>query len=158
MKIDSQDVDLIVYDFDGVFTNNQVLVLEDGREAVWCSRSDGWAIVQMRKQGMRQIILSTETNRVVRARAKKLGIEVRQSIENKKDALSTLCRELDCDLKRVVYIGNDVNDLDAMAMVGFPLAPCDAHEKILSLAKGVIPQKGGDGVIRYFWEHMLNFS
>ncbi|HSV43932.1 MAG TPA: HAD hydrolase family protein [Candidatus Bathyarchaeia archaeon] len=158
MKIRSSDISLIVYDFDGVFTNNQVLVLEDGREAVWCSRSDGWAIVQMRKQGMRQIILSTETNRVVRARAKKLGIEVRQSIENKKDALNTLCNELGCDLKRVVYIGNDVNDLDAMGVVGFPLAPCDAHEKILALAKGVIPKKGGDGVIRYFWEQILDFS
>jgi 3-deoxy-D-manno-octulosonate 8-phosphate phosphatase (KDO 8-P phosphatase) len=151
MKISFKDIDLIVYDFDGVLTDNRVLVLEDGREGVFCSRSDGLAIGMLKQEGVRQVIISTETNPVVSARAHKLGIEVLQDILDKKSALEQFCQEQGLDPNRVVFIGNDLNDVEAMKSVGFALCPQDAAQEVRDIAHQVIPRWGGDGVVREFW-------
>jgi len=140
--------DLIVYDFDGVMTDNRVLVLQDGTEAVLANRADGWGIGQLRQAGFRQIILSTETNPVVSARAKKLGLEVLQGSGDKPRDLTTFCQSHGLALERVLYVGNDVNDLEAMRLVGLPVAPADAHPAVLALAKHVTHARGGEGVIK----------
>ena len=76
---------LIIYDFDGVMTDNRALIMDDGREAVFIHRGDGFAVARIKEKGIAQIILSTETNPIVTARAKKLGIPVVQAVENKKE-------------------------------------------------------------------------
>jgi len=154
VKINSKNIDLIVYDFDGVLTDNKVLVFDDGREAVFCNRSDGWAVRQIKASGIPQIILSTEKNRVVEARAKKLEIEAVHGVDNKGDVLLDYCGRKKYSLKRVLYIGNDVNDLEAMKMVGYPLAPQDAHPKIIKVAKGVLKKNGGQGVVRELFDNI----
>lgn len=155
MKIHRNDIDLIVYDFDGVMTDNRVLVLDDGREAVFCNRSDGLAIAKIRAAGIPQLILSTETNNVVAARAAKLGLEVLHGVDDKKTVLARYCAAHGYSLDRVVFIGNDINDLDVMKAVGMPLCPSDAHETIRAEAS-VIGRKGGEGVIRAFYEELFN--
>ena len=147
--------DLIVYDFDGVMTDNRVLVLQDGTEAVLANRADGWGIGRLRQAGFRQIILSTETNPVVSARAKKLGLDVLQGSGDKLRDLTTFCKSHDMALERVLYVGNDVNDLDAMRLVGLPVAPADAHPAVLALAKHVTRARGGEGVIKELSEWLL---
>ena len=149
-------IDLIVYDFDGVMTDNRVLVLQDGTEAVFVNRSDGWGIGQLRKAGLRQIILSTETNPVVSARAKKLQIEVLQGRDDKERDLSNYCQSQGIDLAKVLFVGNDVNDLDAMRLVGYPVAPADAHPHVLAIAKYVTQARGGEGVIKELSEWLLD--
>jgi YrbI family 3-deoxy-D-manno-octulosonate 8-phosphate phosphatase len=149
-------IDLIVYDFDGVMTDNRVLVLQDGTEAVFVNRSDGWGIGQLRTAGFRQIILSTETNPVVSTRAKKLQIEVIQGSGNKSRDISNYCQSHVIDLARVLYVGNDVNDLDAMQIVGYPAAPADAHPHVLAIAKYVTKARGGEGVIKELSEWLLD--
>jgi len=146
---------LLVYDFDGVMTDNRVLVLQDGTEAVFVNRADGWGVAQLRNAGFRQIILSTESNQVVSSRAKKLQIEVLQGSDNKAKDLVNYCQSNDIDLKKVIYIGNDVNDLDAMRLVGFPVAPADAHPEVLKIAKHVTLARGGEGVIKELSESLL---
>lgn len=153
--IRGRQVDLIVYDFDGVMTDNKVLVFEDGREAVFCNRSDGLAIQKIKKMGIPQVILSTEKNKVVEARAKKLNIEVIQGVNDKKSALTAYCKKKKYDMKKVVYIGNDINDLEVMKSVGYPLAPLDADEKIKGVARVVIKKKGAEGVVREFFRVLL---
>ncbi len=148
--------DLLVYDFDGVMTDNRVLCFQDGTEAVFVSRADGWGIAQLRKAGFNQIILSTETNLVVSARAKKLQIEVCQGSTNKAQDLVSYCQKHCIDLTKVLYVGNDVNDLEAMLLAGFPIAPSDAHPEILRISKKITLAKGGDGVIREISEWLLN--
>jgi len=155
MKTDRRQIDLIVYDFDGVMTDNRVLVLEDGREAVFCNRSDGLAIARIKSLGIPQLILSTETNKVVAARSAKLGLEVLHGVNDKKTVLAQYCATHGYLLDRVVFIGNDVNDLDVMNAVGMPLCPSDAHETIRAAAS-VIGRKGGDGVIRAFYDEIFN--
>ncbi len=147
-RIDIKDIQLIVYDFDGVFTDNKVLVFEDGKEAVFCNRADGLAIKKIKELGLPQIILSTEENQVVKARAKKLNIEVAYGITDKKTALIEYCKKKSYDLEKVLYIGNDLNDLEAMKLVGYPIAPTDAVKEIKKIAKIITKARGGKGVIR----------
>lgn len=143
-----KDIQLIVYDFDGVMTDNRVIVLQDGAEAVVVNRADGLGVNRFRARGIPQLILSTETNPVVKARAAKLKLEVITSCKDKKLALKNYCKKNDYKLQKVVYVGNDLNDLEAMKIVGFPIAPDDAHPKIKAVAKLITIAKGGEGVIR----------
>lgn len=84
------DIDLTVYDFDGVMTDNLVIVFHDGTEAVIVNRADGLGVERLRALGIPQLVLSTETNPVVKARAKKLGLDVITSCKDKKYALKIL--------------------------------------------------------------------
>ena len=143
-----KDVDLIVYDFDGVMTDNRALIMQDGTEAVMVNRSDGLAVSKIRSMQIPQLILSTETNPVVNARAAKLKLQVISSCDNKKDALLSFCWGNGYDLKKVIYVGTDINDAEAMRSIGFPVAPADAHPDILKIAKYVTKAKGGYGVVR----------
>lgn len=146
--IDIQAVCLIVYDFDGVMTDNRALQLQDGTEAVFISRADGLGVAALRKLKISQVILSTERNAVVSARGKKLDIMVIQDCQDKKSALLDLCKIYQVSLESVLYVGNDLNDLEAMKIVGFPVAPADAHPAILIFAKYVTKAAGGCGVVR----------
>jgi len=147
-KISVEDIDLIVYDFDGVMTDNRVIVFQDGTEAVIVNRADGFGVSMIRNLGISQLILSTETNPVVKARAEKLCLEVIASCTDKKRTLQEYCTQKGYLLRRVLYVGNDLNDLEVMKVAGFPVAPADAHPDIQSHAKLVTQAKGGEGVIR----------
>ena len=152
-----KDIDLIVYDFDGVMTDNRVIVFQDGTEAVMVNRADGLGVDRFRCLGIPQLILSTETNPVVKARAVKLRLEVIASCKDKRHALNSYCTENGYDLKKVMYIGNDLNDLEVMKVVGFPIAPADAHPVIGKLAKLITEAKGGEGVIKEVSDYMDGF-
>ncbi|MDT7041543.1 KdsC family phosphatase [Candidatus Nitronereus thalassa] len=147
-KIPIQQLRLIVYDFDGVMTDNRVLTMEDGREGVWVSRADGLGIELIKNKGIPQIILSTETNKVVKARAKKVGLPILMGVKDKRATLTQYCQKKRLPLSSILYIGNDVNDLEAMKLVGFPIAPADAHPTICKMANKVLQTRGGEGVIR----------
>lgn len=154
-KINKEDIQLIVYDFDGVLTDNKVLVSEKGEESVFCNRSDGLAVQKIKELGIPQIILSGEKNPVVERRAKKLNIEVIHNTSDKKSVLIDYCKKKDCDLKNVAYIGNDTNDLEIMKLIGHPIAPQDANDKVKDIAKVIVGKKGGEGVIKEFFESVL---
>lgn len=142
------NIKLIVFDFDGVMTDNRVIVSETGEESVIVNRADGLGIKMLREKGVPMLILSTEENRVVTARGKKLKLPVLQGISDKASALKDYCRELNVDLNKVMYIGNDINDLEVMKLVGLRLAPADAHIKIKEITDMVLSTPGGGGVIR----------
>lgn len=146
--IPANQIKLIVYDFDGVMTNNKVIVNQNGTESVIVNRADGLAIDILKKQGFEQIILSTETNPVVEARAKKIGIPVIRGIKDKKSILIEFCKKKNISLKNVLYVGNDLNDLRVIECVGWPICPADAVREIKQISKIILPTKGGEGVIR----------
>jgi N-acylneuraminate cytidylyltransferase len=150
-----QDVAALVLDFDGVFTDDKVYVLQDGRESVRCDRSDGMGIGMLKQSGLPVWVLSTESNPVVRARADKLGIPCRQGLKEKGPALALLMQEQGYDPAQVVYLGNDVNDLPCMAQVGCAVAVADAHPRVLAQAHLVLEHNGGDGAIRELCELIL---
>ena len=139
---------LLVYDFDGVMTNNKVYVDQKGKETVQVNRSDGLAISEIKKLKIKQIILSTEKNPVVKKRAEKLQIPCIQSVDDKKSVLINYLKSMKIKLDEIGYIGNDINDLEVMKLVGFKFCPKDSHSSIREISDHVMEAKGGDGVIR----------
>jgi len=143
-----RDIKLIIYDFDGVMTDNKVYIDQNGNEMVQVSRGDGLAVSEIKKLDIEQIIISTETNPVVSTRAKKLNIFCLQGIKNKKAALIDYCQKNDYELQYVAYVGNDINDKEVMEIAGITLCPSDAHKSIINISDHILNTKGGDGLIR----------
>ena len=139
---------LVVFDFDGVFTDNAVFVFEDGREAVRCWRGDGLGLRLLQRFGIETCILSTETNPVVTRRAEKLGLRSIQGVTDKLAALKTLAGEGGIGLNEVAFVGNDVNDADCLAAVGLPIVVADAHPAVKPLACYRTTRRGGYGAVR----------
>lgn len=141
-------VKLLVFDFDGVFTNNMVYVFEDGREAVRCSRQDGLGLAKLRRRGLAMCILSTETNPVVAARAKKLQLRCIQGCEDKGAALDALLAETGCTDRELAFVGNDVNDLPGLTRAGVPIIVQDAHPDVSAFGIYRTTAPGGHGAVR----------
>ncbi|SCF96532.1 acylneuraminate cytidylyltransferase [Streptomyces sp. Ncost-T10-10d] len=142
------DIDAVVLDFDGTQTDDRVLIDADGREIVAVHRGDGLGIAALRKAGMPLLILSTEQNPVVAARAHKLRIPVLHGIDRKDLALKQWCDEQSIAPERVLYVGNDVNDLPCFALAGWPVAVASAHDSVRAAARAVTTTPGGFGAIR----------
>ena len=142
------DIDAVVLDFDGTQTDDRVLVDADGRETVAVHRGDGLGIAALRKAGIPLLILSTEQNPVVAARAHKLRVPVLHGIDRKDLALKQWCDEQSLAPERVMYVGNDVNDLPCFALAGWPVAVASAHDSVRAAARAVTTTPGGFGAIR----------
>ncbi|NED14357.1 acylneuraminate cytidylyltransferase [Streptomyces sp. SID9124] len=142
------DVDAVVLDFDGTQTDDRVLVDADGRETVSVHRGDGLGIAALRKAGIPLLILSTEQNPVVAARAHKLRVPVLHGVDRKDLALKQWCDEQSLAPERVMYVGNDVNDLPCFALAGWPVAVASAHDSVRAAARAVTTTPGGSGAIR----------
>ncbi|MEN3586461.1 acylneuraminate cytidylyltransferase [Streptomyces sp. ZYX-F-203] len=142
------DVDAVVLDFDGTQTDDRVLVDSDGRELVAVHRGDGLGVAALRRRGMPLLILSTEENPVVAARGRKLRIPVLHGVDRKDLALKRWCEERGVVPERVLYVGNDVNDLPCFDLVGWPVAVASAHDAVRAAARVVTTVPGGAGAIR----------
>ena len=149
------DVDALVMDFDGVHTDDHALVNFQGEEFVRVSRSDGMGVARLRRAGVPQLILSTETNPVVTARANKLGVDVVQDVSDKAAAVTEWITANGLDPERVAFVGNDVNDLPAMGRVGWPVAVADARPEVKAAARIVLQHNGGEGAVREICERVL---
>ncbi|HOC91527.1 MAG TPA: HAD hydrolase family protein [bacterium] len=139
---------LMAFDFDGVFTDNMVYVSQDGSETVRCSRGDGLGLQTLRALGMELIIISTETNPVVSARAAKLGIKCVQSCGDKRAALEKAAKEIGAELAQAGFMGNDINDLKCLEAAGLPIVVSDAHPDVLEVAAYRTRARGGEGAVR----------
>jgi N-acylneuraminate cytidylyltransferase len=148
-------VDLVVFDFDGVMTDNAALVNGAGDESVRVDRGDGLGVAQLRDAGLSMIVLSTEEHPVVAARCRKLGLEFRQGLPDKAAVLAELLEERGIAAEHVIYVGNDVNDLGCFEIAGFPVAVADAHASVLARAARVLRRPGGDGAVRELCDLLL---
>lgn len=141
-------VRLVVFDFDGVFTDNTVYVSEDGTESVRCWRGDGLGLQAIQRLGLHVLILSTEVNPVVSARARKLRVECVQGCDDKRARLEAIVRERGLTMDRVAYVGNDVNDLGCLEAVRVPIVVGDAHPAVVPVARVRTERPGGRGAVR----------
>ncbi len=138
----------MIFDFDGVFTDNMVYVSDSGAETIRCWRSDGLGIHRLKAVNVNTYIVSTEVNSVVAVRAKKLGIPYKQAVSDKSVAVRAICEELKVDLKNTVFVGNDVNDIPALMIVGIPVAVYDAYTEVLPYIEYRTTALGGYGAVR----------
>jgi len=164
---DYRDIHTIVFDFDGVFTDNRVFVDQEGRELVCCNRGDGLAFDFIRffigkeSLNLKSFVLSKEPNKVVLARCNKLGLDCHHGVSNKLDFLERYVVEnfgSKDGFDGLVYLGNDLNDLPAMCMAGFSVAPSDAHPRVKAVASLVLESQGGSGFVREFVERFLQID
>jgi len=148
IKKDIPRIRLVAFDFDGVFTDNMVYVLQDGSEAVRCNRSDGIGLQRLRKLGIETVIISTESNPVVSARAQKLKMRCFQNCSDKRQTLKNVARELGISLDEVAFVGNDINDRACLTCVRLPIVVQDAHPDVIPLAAYHTRNPGGRGAVR----------
>ncbi len=139
---------LLVFDFDGVFTDNSVYVNQYGEEMVRCCRSDGIGLEKIKRLGIKTIVLSAEINSVVQTRTKKLGIECIQGCNDKLVKLEEIIQKMGISFAQVCFMGNDVNDLSCLKKVALPIVVCDAYHEIIGFARYQTKAKGGYGAVR----------
>jgi N-acylneuraminate cytidylyltransferase len=151
-------IDLVVLDFDGVLTDNAVLVDQDGREVVRAHRGDGWGLARLRDAGIPVAVLSTEKNPVVAARCEKLGIPYVQDVADKEAGLRVLLEERGARADHTIFVGNDVNDLGALRIAGLPVVVADAHPEAMRAARLVLTRPGGQGAVRELCDMLLRLS
>ena len=164
----ASDVHTIIFDFDGVFTDNKVWVNQDGEEWVRCDRADGLAIDLLRSASSRGLveadvfILSTETNSVVEKRAAKLRLTCHHGVHDKlafvQERLDTRFPHSADPYAGVVFLGNDLNDLPLLRRAGWAVVPVDAHPLVKVTADVVLSERGGDSFVRGFVERMLDID
>ncbi|MEE8429000.1 MAG: HAD hydrolase family protein [Gammaproteobacteria bacterium] len=142
------NIRLIAFDFDGVFTDDMVYVFQDGTEAVRCFRGDGIGLQRLKRLGIDAVIVSTESNPVVSARARKLKIRCVQDCQDKRAILERLAGERGITLAEVAFVGNDINDLSSLQCVGLPIVVGNAHHEVISAALYQTKNAGGQGAVR----------
>jgi len=151
------ELKLLVMDFDGVLTDNRVWVDQDGHESVAANRSDSLGLDSLRANSdIELLVISKETNPVVTARCKKLGIPVFQSVSDKGQALKEILRQKKLNPQQVMFIGNDTNDLPAFEVAGYAVVPADAHPSVARLADLVLTHNGGHGAVRELCDLILS--
>lgn len=149
-------VSLVVFDFDGVMTDNRVWVDQEGGEAVMANRGDGMGIELLLKAGFKAVIISTESNPVVAARAKKINLPYFHGVGDKAKTLQTYLENNGISPEETVYVGNDVNDLPCFQEVAFAVVVADAHPDVRKKADFILNQKGGDGAVREVCDILIN--
>ena len=145
-------VEFVVFDFDGVFTDNTVYVDQNGVETVRCWRGDGLGLEMLRKRGVELAVVSTEANPVVAARCKKLNLRCVHGVTNKALAVEALCKELNLKLENTCFLGNDRNDIEALKIVGFPAIVADADKSVEQFGLIKTQLAGGFGAVRELCE------
>jgi len=138
---------IIITDFDGCLTDDRVLLNKWGLEFVAANRKDGLAVNRLKKLGILTVIASTEKNKVVKARGKKMGVEVLQGLSDKAKAIDEYLIKNKLAWEDSWYIGNDVNDLGAISKAMFSLCPSDAVEIVINSVDYVLKTKGGFGIL-----------
>jgi YrbI family 3-deoxy-D-manno-octulosonate 8-phosphate phosphatase len=138
----------VVSDFDGVMTDNRVIVDQQGGEAVVCNRGDGWGISLLKREGILVACISTEENPVVRARCEKLGIPYWQGQQDKLAALQAFLDQHELGPEECLYVGNDTNDSACLQHAGIAVVPRDAAPEVQHLAHWQTKAAGGEGVLR----------
>lgn len=151
-------IDLIVCDFDGVITDNRVWVDQDGNESIAAYRSDSLRIREMKELDIEVMILSSEPNPVVVARAKKMGVDAIHGvgIQEKGRVIREVLEQKNIQAENVIYIGNDLNDLPCFEIAGWSVAVADAYPEVIRAADHILTRAGGHGALRELCDLILS--
>ncbi|MCP9469377.1 MAG: HAD hydrolase family protein [Nitrospira sp.] len=147
---------LFATDVDGVLTDAGMYYSESGDEWKKFNTRDGMGIKLLQKAGLITAIVTQERTRLVARRAEKLTIpEVHQGVMDKLSMIRDMASRYGLTLGQVAYIGDDVNDLEALKAVGFSASPADGMPQVLRAVDYVCRKKGGEGAVREVVEMIL---
>ena len=148
----SSNISILFTDFDGVWTDNRVTTDSNGVEYVHCSKYDSLGLSLMSKVGVPVVVISSETSSVVRMRCEKLKLECFTAVDDKTKIVKDVCNRFNIVYEDAGFVGNDLNDLDALELVGFPMCVSDAIMEVKAVSKFVSNYKGGNGALREIFE------
>jgi YrbI family 3-deoxy-D-manno-octulosonate 8-phosphate phosphatase len=152
-----RDIRLFATDVDGVLTDAGMYYAESGDEWKKFNTRDGMGIKLLQKAGLMTAIITQESTKLVARRGLKLAIpEVHQGVYDKLALLQELTRRYGWSMRQVAYIGDDVNDLEALKAVGLSAAPADAVPSVLAAVRYRCKKKGGEGVVRELADLILS--
>jgi len=149
-------VSLVVFDFDGVMTDDRVWVNQDGIESVAANRGDGMGVELLLRAGFNAVIISTEPNPVVAARAKKIGLTYFHGVGDKAKTLRAFWEKENLSPEETLYVGNDVNDLPCFPLVAYAVVVADAHPDVRRKADHILTHKGGSGAVRELCDLLIS--
>lgn len=154
-----KDIKLIALDVDGTMTCGEIMYIEDGddwKELKVFNAKDGLSMKTAIKHGLELAIITGRHSVITKKRGEELGIKhVYQNVHNKIPVLLEICEDLGISPQEVAYIGDDINDLGIMGIVGFSACPKDAAEDILQVADYISKYPGGRGAVRQVIEMIM---
>ena len=144
-----KNVELLSLDTDGVLTDGGIYFSDAGEQFRKFNVKDGMGIKLIQSIGVEIIIISSSTTLAIKHRASALGIDrVYLGVEDKKSKIKEICAELALSLNQVVHIGDDLNDIPVLNIVGLSITVADAVEDVIAIANFVTEKKGGEGAVR----------
>tara|TARA_B000000477_G_C6066668_1_gene216855 strand:+ start:452 stop:922 length:471 start_codon:yes stop_codon:yes gene_type:complete len=152
----SSEIKLVATDIDGVWTDARMHYTEKGDFMKSFSTYDGMGVQLLNEKNIETVIITSENSNIVLQRAKKLNISnVNIGIQNKLEIIKKICLEKNISLKNVAYIGDDLNDVDILNVVGFSALTKNSPIKNRIKVDYITNKKGGDGAFREFVDIIL---
>lgn len=154
-----EQIDTLIFDVDGVLTDSQVLVLEEGKLLRRMNVRDGYALKQAVRQGLRVIVITGGKSEGVKIRLQNLGVQdVYLNVQDKLEVYDEIVDLYDLDEGKILYMGDDLPDYDVMRRVGLPCCPANASHEIKKIAQYISPVNGGEGCARDVIEKVLRLQ
>jgi 3-deoxy-D-manno-octulosonate 8-phosphate phosphatase (KDO 8-P phosphatase) len=155
-----KQIRLFVFDVDGVLTDGKLLLLDDGQMARTMNIRDGYALQLAIKKGYEVLVISGGTSEgSVQNRLNKLGIQqIYMGIKDKVKVLQDFMHSQQFNAAQILYMGDDLPDLEAMKLASLPTCPADAAPEIKSVSHYISPFKGGEGCVRDVIEKVLKLN
>jgi N-acylneuraminate cytidylyltransferase len=143
------NIKMVVMDIDGCLTDGGMYYSENGDELKKFNTKDGMAISMLNEKGIITGIITGENRELNRRRAEKLHMHfIKQGVKDKAFCLRQICKEYSIDLEKVLYIGDDINDIEAIKIVGYSACPADADIHVKKIADYISTKKGGEALVR----------
>ncbi len=154
-----RSVKTFIFDVDGVLTNSEIVVTESGQLLRKMNTRDGMAMKRAVQKGYKLCIITGGRSQGVVKRLQGLGItDIYSGCDNKVEAFEELISIYEIDPATVLYMGDDINDYQAMRLVGFPTCPKNAAPEIIGIAQYISPYDGGRGCARDVIEKVLKLN
>lgn len=151
-----RQIKTLIFDVDGVMTDSQLILLPDGSMVRSMNARDGYALEYALKKGMHIAIITGGRNPMVKNRLEKLGItDIYLDAQNKREAYEDFCARYALKAEEMLYMGDDILDMEVMQCVGISSCPADAVPEVQAIADYISPLKGGKGCVRDVVEQTL---
>ena len=155
-KEDVARVEAFVFDVDGVMTDGGIIPTPEGDFIRRYNAKDGYAIAYALREGFKVCVISGGRGKMLENRLTMLGVtNMYLNCMNKVEALEEFLAENDLDRQSVIYMGDDIPDLECMMRVGIPVCPADAAMEVVEASRYVSEYNGGHGAVRDIVEQVL---
>ena len=155
-KEDVARVEAIVLDVDGVMTDGGIIPTPDGDFIRRYDAKDGYAIASAIREGLKVCIISGGRGRMLENRLQMLGVtRYYLNCMDKVTAIREFVADYSIDLENVIYMGDDIPDLECMRLVGVPVCPSDAAMEVVEASRYISEFNGGHGAVRDIIEQVM---